>query len=60
MHYLGLVTSKQFNKGTFSHVICLYSKLLFLGDNFGGACNFWSDPYLNSTTVLFDYFQKQR
>jgi len=25
-----------------------------LGGNFRGARNFWGDPYLNSTTVLFD------
>ena len=30
------------------------NKLLFLGGNFRGARHFWGDPYLNSTTVLFD------
>ena len=28
--------------------------LLFLGSNFRGEHHFWGDPYLNSTTVLFD------
>jgi len=29
-----------------------------VGGNFRGACHFWGDPYLNSTTVLFDKPQK--
>jgi len=28
--------------------------VLFLGSNFREAHHFWGDPYLNSTTVLFD------
>jgi len=28
----------------------------FLGGFLGGARNFWGNPYLNSTAVLFDDF----
>ena len=50
--YMGLVTSKQFNKGTFlSHnmlIGCFFCVAIL------GALHFWGDPCLNSTTVLFD------
>ena len=43
--------SKQFDKST------LYAyRLLFLGGDFRGAHHLWGDPYLNSTTVLFDNY----
>jgi len=29
-------------------------RLLILGGNFRGVHHFWDDPYLNSTTVLFN------
>jgi len=32
------------------------SRVAFKGDFLGGACQFWGNPYLNSTTVLFDNF----
>jgi len=30
------------------------SRVVFKGGILGGACQFWGNPYLNSTTVLFD------
>jgi len=30
------------------------SKVVFKGGIIGGARQFWGNPYLNSTTVLFD------
>jgi len=29
-------------------------RIVFEGGNLGGVRNFWGNPYLNSTTVLFD------
>jgi len=29
-------------------------RVVFEGGFFGGARNFWGNPYLNSTTILFD------
>jgi len=31
------------------------SRVVFKGGILGGVRQFWSNPYLNSTTVLFDY-----
>jgi len=31
-------------------------RVVFEGGFLGGARNFWGNPYLNSTTVLFDIF----
>jgi len=30
-------------------------RVVFEGGFLGGMRNFWGNPYLNSTTVLFDY-----
>jgi len=30
------------------------SRVVFKGGIFGGVRQFWGNPYLNSTTVLFD------
>jgi len=30
------------------------SRVVFKGGILGTACQFWGNPYLNSTTVLFD------
>jgi len=35
------------------------SRVVFKGGILGGACQFWGNPYLNSTTVLFDKLAKQ-
>jgi len=32
------------------------SSVVFKGSILGGARQFWGNPYLNSTTVLFDIF----
>jgi len=32
-----------------------FFRVVFEGGFLGGARNFWGNPYLNSTTVLFDY-----
>jgi len=32
------------------------SRVVFKGGILGGARQFWDNPYLNSTTVLFDTF----
>ena len=29
------------------------SRMIFKGGILGGACHFWEDPYLNSTTVQY-------
>jgi len=44
--------SKQFDKGTFHRTIvgCFFWAAVLK------ARHFWGDPYLNSTTVLFDNF----
>jgi len=31
-------------------------RVVFEGGFLGGARNFWGNPYLNSTTVLFDSY----
>ena len=43
-----------FHKGDY-HGVRPLSKMIFEGGILGGTCNFWGDPYLNSTTILFDY-----
>jgi len=30
--------------------------VIFKGSILGGVCEFWGNPYLNSTTVLFDNY----
>jgi len=30
------------------------SRVVFEGDILGGVRQFWGNPYLNSTTILFD------
>jgi len=35
-------------------VLKYVSRVVFKGGILGGACQFWGNPYLNSTTVLFD------
>jgi len=34
-------------------------RIVFEGGILGGARNFWGNPYLNSTTVLFDENKKR-
>jgi len=34
------------------------SRVVFKGGILGGACQFWGNPYLNSTTVLFDIYMQ--
>jgi len=41
-----------FRKGDFRSGV---SRVVFKGDILGGVRQFWGNPYLNSTTVLFDY-----
>ena len=52
--HLALVMLKQFNKGAYFSSRSMLIKLLFVGSNFRGAFHFWGNPYLNSTTALFD------
>jgi len=41
-----------FRKGDFRSKYV--SRVVFKGGILGGTCQFWGNPYLNSTTVLFD------
>ena len=43
----------QFNKAYSMLIGCFFWVAIL-----GGAHHFWGDPYLNSTTVLFDYSLK--
>jgi len=38
----------------FRSEVLYVSNVVFKGSILGGACQFWGNPYLNSTTVLFD------
>jgi len=44
--------AKLFNKGTFRCI--MYLQVAFSGQKFRGVHHFLGNPYLNSTTILFD------
>jgi len=41
-----------FRKGNFCSEVCLW--VVFKGGILGGTHQFWGNPYLNNTTILFD------